>query len=93
MKSERFKVLDIDADGSVELANLDMRKRGVLNYTAWARCETPLKRGQVVHGGFDFDPAASLLYGKMPTFQPVSTVRELKPQKTAKSRQTPPPKI
>lgn len=74
MKTERFKVLTVDRDGSVELANLDMRKRGILNYTAWARCETPLKLGQVVRGGFDIDPSESLLYGRMPIFIPADSV-------------------
>ena len=74
MKTERFKVLTVDRDRSVELVNLDMRKRGVVNCTAWARCETPLKLGQVVRGSFDFDPSESLFYGRMPTFIPADSV-------------------
>lgn len=71
MKPEKFKVVTVDTDGTVQLANLDMKARGVRNFTTWAASEIPLKRGQTVFGTFDFDPSDSLIMGKMPTFQPV----------------------
>lgn len=67
MKIETFKVLAVDPDGTVQLANLDMKIRGVRNATVWCFTDERLKRGQTVKGGFDFDPAESLI-GGFPTF-------------------------
>ena len=67
MKIENFKVVAVDDDGTVQLLNLDMKKRGVLNTTVWCFTDEDLKRGQTVRGGFDFDPSESLI-GGFPTF-------------------------
>ena len=67
MKVETFKVIAVDDDGTVQLLNLDMQKRGVRNATVWCFTDEDLKRGQTVQGGFDFDPAESLI-GGFPTF-------------------------
>ena len=70
-KTERFKVVAVDDDGTYQLANLDMKKRGVENYTLWALSTVPLKRGQTIMGAFDFDPSGGIMMGKFPTFSPV----------------------
>lgn len=67
MKIENFKVLEIDGDGTVQLLNLDMVKRGVEHASVWCFTDEKLRRGQVVRGGFDFDPEDSLI-GGFPTF-------------------------
>ena len=67
MKIENFKVLAVDGDGTVQLLNLDMVKRGVQHASAWCFTDAKLKQGQHVRGGFDVDPADSLVVG-FPTF-------------------------
>ena len=67
MKIENFKVLAVDGDGTVQLLNLDMVSRGVQHAAVWCFTDEKLKQGQRVRGGFDFDPADSLI-GGFPTF-------------------------
>lgn len=67
MKIENFKVLAVDGDGTVQLLNLDMVSRGVQHAAVWCFTDDKLKQGQKVRGGFDFDPADSLI-GGFPTF-------------------------
>ena len=60
---ERFRVLTVDEDGTVELLNLDMVKRGVRNPTVWVVSQDDLRPGSTVKGTIDGDPHHSLLFG------------------------------
>lgn len=62
-KIERFRVLSVDDDGTVQLENLDMVKRGVHHATIWAITENDLVEGSTVKGSIDGDPGDSLLFG------------------------------
>lgn len=62
-KLERFRVLTVDEDGTVQLLNLDMVKRGVRNATLWVVSQDDLRPGSTVKGTIDGDPLQSLLFG------------------------------
>lgn len=72
-KTERFKVVRVDGDGTYQLANLDIKKRGVENFTVWVLSTVPLRQGQTIVGTLSFDPTASFALGLFPTFAPVAT--------------------
>jgi hypothetical protein len=67
MKIENFEVLTVDGDGTVQLLNLDMVDRGVHHAAVWCFTDEDFEEGQIVRGGFDFDPGDSLI-GGFPTF-------------------------
>ncbi len=69
-KLERFRVLSVDDDGTVELLNLAMRKRGVVNPTLWVVTDDDLTPDTVVEGRIEGDPRDSLLFG-FPVFRKV----------------------
>lgn len=69
-KLERFRVLSVDEDGTVELLNLSMRKRGVVNATLWVVTDDDLTPDTVVEGRIEGDPRDSLIFG-FPVFRKV----------------------
>lgn len=65
-----FLVLKVDSsDGTVLLSNPEFKARK-LGHTVWAVCAKPPTVGQIVEGGFDFDPRDSLQAFHFPVFTP-----------------------
>ena len=63
LKIERFRVLNVDDDGTVELQNLDMVKRGIRHSILRVITEADLEAGSIVKGSIEGKPLDSPLFG------------------------------